>query len=116
MVTPFYMTVILSYEDGRGNLTGDSDQFRWYMSDAAGYAALDVAGGKTFTFARAPCRITDIVSDAAATVDRLQLYVNNLPRNVQWRFASLLGANANRIPSPVRIAAGAQIEFMQIAE
>jgi hypothetical protein len=113
MATPFYLTTTIAYEDAKGNLTGDSDQFTWYATDAAGFLQLNATGGKTFVFSRAPCRIVDIVSDAAATVLGLQLYVNNLPRNIKWRFASLLGANPNRVPSPIRIAAGSQIEFMQ---
>ena len=115
MATPFYFTTTIAYEDAKGNLTGDVDQFTWYASDAAGFAQLGATGGKTFVFSRAPCRIVDIVSDAAATMLVMQLYVNNLPRNVKFRFASLLGANPNRVPSPVRIAAGSQLEFMQSA-
>jgi hypothetical protein len=45
----------------------------------------------------------------------MQLYVNNSPKNVRYRFAGLYGANLNRIPSPIRISAGSQIEFMQLA-
>lgn len=114
--TPFYMTVTLAYEDKNGNLTGDQDQHTFYNTDVAGaMAQLGATGGKTFVFTRAPCRIVDIVSDTATVVLALQLYVNNSPKNIRWRFASLYGANLNRIPAPVRIAAGSQIEFMQLA-
>lgn len=114
MATPFYVTVTLGYEDPKtGALTGDQDQYTFYASDAAGMLALGATGGKTFIFTRGPCRIVDIVSDTATTVLGLQLYVNNSPKNVRYRFAGLYGANLNRIPSPVRISAGSQVEFMQ---
>jgi hypothetical protein len=115
MATVHYVDVVFSYEDNRGNLTGDTDQFHFYAPDVTGdYLALGAAGGKTFVFTRGNCRITDIVCNTA-TVDcvGLQLYVNNLPRNVRWRKTSLLGASPNRIPSPVRLAGGSQVEFVE---
>lgn len=114
--TPFYFTVTLGYEDAKGNLTGDQDQYTFYATDvAAAMAQLGATGGKTFIFTRGPCRIMDIVSDTATTVLAMQLYVNNTPKNVRYRFSGLYGANLNRIPAPIRIAAGSQIEFMQLA-
>lgn len=115
--TPFYFTVTLGYEDPKtGALTGDQDQYTFYASDvAAAMCNLGATGGKTFIFTRGPCRIMDIVSDTATTVLAMQLYVNNSPKNVRYRFAGLYGANMNRITSPVRVSAGSQIEFMQLA-
>jgi hypothetical protein len=113
---PFYFTVTLGYEDAKGNLTGDQDQFTFYAADTVTtMAVLGAAGGKTFIFTRGPCRIVDINCGAAGGTDTLvlQLYVNNSPKNIRYRTAGLLGANMNRIPSPVRISAGSQIEFYQ---
>jgi hypothetical protein len=113
MATPFYFTALVEYEDAQGNLTGDVDQFVFYCTDVvAAKAQLNASGGNTFVFTRAPGRITDIIAQAAATVTKMQLVVNNLPRNVWWLFAAQV-ATAFRPKTAIRIAPGSQIEFLQ---
>jgi hypothetical protein len=113
MATPFYMTVYIEYEDARGNLTGDQDIFVFYLTDvAAAKAQLNASGGNTFVFCRGNGRITDVVAQAAATVTKIQLVVNNLPRNVYWLLAAQV-AGAMRKNTNIRLAAGSQVEFIQ---
>ena len=113
MATPFYMTVFIEYEDDKGSLTGDQDVFVFYLTDvAAAKAQLNATGGNTFVFTRGNARITDLISQTAATVTKCQLVVNNLARNVWWLFAAQV-ATAVRKQTNIRIAAGSQIEFLQ---
>jgi len=113
MATPFYMTVFIEYEDNRGNLTGDQDVFVFYLTDVvAAKAALNAAGGNSFVFTRGPGRITDLIAQTAATVTKVQLVVNNLPRNVYWLLAAQV-ATAIRKSTNIRIAPGSQVEFLQ---
>ena len=115
MATPFVFNVFIEYEDANGALTGDQDVFTFYCTDVTLAKATigSAAGGNSFVFARGPCRITDLISAAAATVVRLQLIVNNLPRNVYWLLAAQV-ALAQRKVTNIRLAAGSQIEFLQI--
>jgi len=113
MATPFYGTVLFEYEDAKGNLTGDVDQFVFYFTDVvAAKGALNASGGNSFVFTRAPGRITDVILQAAATITKLQLVVNNLPRNVWWLCAAQV-ATAFRPKTNIRVAAGSQIELLQ---
>jgi hypothetical protein len=113
MATPFYGTLLVEYEDMKGNLTGDVDQFVFYFTDvAAAKGQLNASGGNTFIFTRAPGRITDFIAQTAATVTKAQLVVNNLPRNVWWLFAAQV-ATAFRPKTNIRVAAGSQIELLQ---
>lgn len=113
MATPFYFTVFIEYEDQRGNLTGDQDVFVFYASDvAAAKCLLNAAGGNSFVFCRGNGRITDVIAQAAATVTKMQLVVNNLPRNVYWLYAAQV-ATAIRKQTNIRLAAGSQVEFLQ---
>ena len=113
MATPFYITLTIEYEDAKGNLTGDSDQFVWYLTDvAAARAQLNATGGNTFIFTRGPGRITDMIAQAAATVTKVQLEVNNLPRNITWLLAAQV-ALALRTRTNIRIAGGSQISLIQ---
>jgi hypothetical protein len=113
MATPFYSTLLFEYEDAKGNLTGDVDQFVFYFTDVvAAKGQLNVSGGNSFVFTRAPGRITDFIAQTAATVVKAQLIVNNLPRNVYWLFAAQV-ATAFRPKTNIRIAAGSQVELLQ---
>lgn len=113
MATPFYMNVYIEYEDAKGNLTGDQDVFVFYLTDvAAAKAQLNGSGGNTFVFTRGPARITDLVAQTAATVTKVQLVVNNLPRNVYWMLAAQV-ATATRKATTIRLAPGSQLEFLQ---
>jgi hypothetical protein len=113
MATPFYGTILFEYEDQKGNLTGDVDQFVFYFTDVVAVkGALNASGGNSFVFTRAPGRITDVILQAAATITKLQLVVNNLPRNVWWLCAAQVAA-AFRPKTNIRIAAGSQIELLQ---
>lgn len=115
MATPFYVTVSYSLEDAKGNLTGDIDQVTYYNSDAAGDMKVGSATGNTFVFMRAPARVTDIVSDVAATMLVITLKVNNNLRNNKIRLATCTGASLKRVPIPIRIAQGAMVEWTQSA-
>jgi len=113
MATPFYGTLTIEYEDTKGSLTGDLDQFVFYFTDVvAAKAALNASGGNSFIFTRGPGRITDFVMEAAATIKKVQLVVNNLPRNVWWLCAAQL-PSVIRKPTNIRIAPGSQLEFLQ---
>lgn len=115
MATPFYVTVTYSYEDKAGNLTGDTDEITYYASDAAEPLKIESSTGNSFFFMRGPARITDIVSDAAATMLVITLSVNNVQRNIKVRLASCLGASLKRVPVPIRIVQGAMVEWIQSA-
>ena len=113
MATPFYITTFIEYEDANGNLTGDQDVFVWYASDvAAAKLALNASGGNSFIFTRANGRITDVIAQTAATVTKMQLVLNNLPRNVYWLLAAQV-ATALRKQTNIRVAGGSQVEFLQ---
>lgn len=113
MATPFYATLLIEYEDQKGNLTGDSDQFVFYFTDVvAAKGQLNASGGNSFVFTRANGRITDLIAQAAATVTKCQLVVNNLPRNIWWLYAAQL-PSVVRKPTNFRIAAGSQVELLQ---
>jgi len=115
MATPFYATILIEYEDAKGNLTGDVDQFVFYFTDVTAVkGALNASGGNSFIFTRAPGRITDLISQAAATVTKCQLIVNNLPRNVYWLYGAQI-VTAFRPKTNIRIAAGSQVELLQLA-
>lgn len=119
MATPFYMNVIVDYEDAKGNLTGDQDIFKFYTTDVAGALFhIGVAGaGNTFVFTRGPGRLRDVIcimAAAASTCKGIQLIVNNLARNIQ------LGVDAQvslaiRPNIGLRLAAGSQLEFLTVA-
>jgi hypothetical protein len=115
MVTPFYVTISYSLEDAQGNLTGDVDEFTMYASDTAIPLKVGTAAGNSFVFMRGNARVTDIVSDAAATMLVMSLVVNNVPRNIKVRLNSCLGANLKRVPMPIRLAQGAMVEWVQSA-
>jgi len=114
MATPYYGNLFVEYEDANGNLTGDQDVFVWYFSDvAAAKANLLISGGNTFIFTRANGRITDFVLlSSSPTTTKLQLVLNNLPRNVYWAIAAQAAA-ALRKQTNIRIAGGSQVEFLQ---
>jgi len=119
MATPYYFNVVIDYEDAKGNLTGDSDIFRFYSTDVAGaYAATGVLGaGNNFVFTRGPGRLRDIVAAmaaAASTTKALQLVVNNLARNAVFATDAQV-ALATRSNIGLRIAAGSQIQILTVA-
>jgi hypothetical protein len=115
MATPFYVTITYALEDKAGNLTGDTDVVTYYASDAAGPLKIGSTTGNTFWFCRGPTRVTDIVSDAAATMLVITLQVNNMLKNYHVRLATCTGASLKRVPIPLRIVQGAMVEWVQSA-
>lgn len=108
--TPFKGTVTTRY------VTGEVDIQPFSGSDVANAFATFDASGLTFYQTRQNGVIADI-SLIAAGVDttKLRLYVNNKDTGNTILDAGVVATVNNRVPVPIPIAGGAQIQLKQLA-
>lgn len=59
------------------------------------------------------CFITDIQAAAAATVTQAQLNISGRDTGIRFLFAGILPSINNRLPQPIPIQGGSQVQLIQ---
>lgn len=109
MATPFTGTMTLLYTDG------DVDVVPLSCTDVAAAFATHSTSGLTFVKMRKNGVIADFAFAAAATVTKFGIYVNAKDTGNRFAFAGVANTVNNRVPVPIGIAGGSDIQIMQLA-